>query len=347
MDKRRQKVLGITNSVSFAPDAVSQLPDISNSMIGQTVKLKISPKVVNRIELGRIRRKPLQDESLMRLDKLFHLFTTMDTGTIPQDNNPSSEMVSQLPEKTNSFSLGDILVGMKSQIKPQSLSLRRNTNCTNSRDFLVTLGSVAVERSLASGRPGPTHCRQHKKTRFVNKDKGCTLPPGFFLYGANLFLPNVESPFRFVPEHDPLVFDNSSSLHPKADRYSGYGRKCRISAGLPGQSGDRSINRWNSPAPALLSRVLLLTPPSVSLRALRVCRDVVEQKSPLSPALGTLDSNAAQSADLRLPSRLLGKDDTLSGETRWRVAAVSLILWLFRLVSYNIYRQFPNRTLAM
>lgn len=347
MDKRRQKVLGITDPVGFPADTDTQLPNIPDSMIGQTVKFKVPPKMVNGIEVGRIRRKPLQNKPLMRLNKLFHLATTMDTGTVTQHNNPPFDMTSHLFDETDSFPLLDILSRVESQIKPQSPAPRRNTDTTDSRNLLVTLGSVTIDRSLSFGRPGPAHRRQHKKARFVNKNKGGQQTPGFFLYGANPSLSSAERSFGFAPMLDLPVAGNSTALSPVDRGCSGDDRNAQTFVGLNERPVAQSINLWNNRAIALLLRVPLLTPPSVSLRVLMACLDVVGRKVLFCPSLGTFASNVARNEEKHPRFRRPGGSDSPVAVPRWHAISVFLILRLFRLVSCNIYRQYSIATLTI
>jgi len=181
INESAKKVLLALNTATSFSGIISQLLQIIRREIGQRLLFKPSPKVFHRIKFRSVRWKEA-DVNIRRLsEKLINLFSSMRQEAIPDYEDGGFELPVQLAQEVPNMSGIEVAVRKKPEIKPYTLSLRRDTQRRYCRNFLVRASSLKQDRGISPWRPGSTNDRRHKQTAFVYEDNTGFKPRCFFL----------------------------------------------------------------------------------------------------------------------------------------------------------------------
>lgn len=252
------------------------------NMLGNTVSrmvFKIRPDELIGIELRRIRRKRISDNTAMTLEESFNSGCPVNHASVPKENKAFPKMSKQKLQETDNFLMANVAIRMETDIQVDMPSVSRDSNSRDSRNLCPMPGAIK-NRRLAAGSPCPTNIGNQRESAFVEKDERDATPFGVFLYAATQNASNVLSPSRSVPLPAWLVSDNSSPFPEEFARYDWGDRLPQNFFRLPRRFFESSRDPWNSRSLRPLSEVSGLNSVSDVCLALQ---DAPAQAWPLAP----------------------------------------------------------------
>jgi len=177
-------------------------------------------------------------DSPMPNQKLLHLFATVNSPTVPEQEERSAQVLEQVSEKGAHIQSVKIPV-TKLRVERQTFPLGRYCKSTDGRDPVLFI-EVIENGSLAPGSPGPCHVRNQQEPRFIKKDQMGPKSLCFFLNTAMGIVSNVQSPPRYAARRDVPASDSSSSSPPITSTHGWDDKWSQSVCGLPRQSASES-----------------------------------------------------------------------------------------------------------
>jgi len=156
--------------------------------VGERVHLEIGPDPFHGVEFGSIRGKELGLDLPRAFPEQPPVDPLVRSETIPQQEEPSREMHTQLAKKWNQILHGDVFVRQEGKVKSQPLSLGGNGDCCNHGDLLPGTRALVKNGSRPDRSPGAPEMRRHQKPALIEKDQVDVQPLGvFFTRGHSSF----------------------------------------------------------------------------------------------------------------------------------------------------------------
>ncbi len=168
----------------FAPDRPANLGKIVRREVGEPPILEMTPDLLLRLQLRRVRRQPDHVPVAMGREVATYLPVPVRIPAVPQQHERPAEMAPEMPEEFEDVRAADILAGMESQVEGDAPAARRHDECADRRDLLVRAGPDRQQRGLAPQRPCAAEQRGHQKPRFVQADQARAESGQFFLARA-------------------------------------------------------------------------------------------------------------------------------------------------------------------
>lgn len=157
-----------------------QLKNGLGCKLTERVVLDVSPDVFGRIDFRGIGGKVMKGYSFVALDEAFDFFGSMGGEPVPEDDDVSPDVESELMKKIEAAGRGDVNVLEEAEIKGRFLTLFQ-TKCSDDGDFFQVAAASVKDGGFPLGRPGSSDKRRHEDAGFVNEGKGCPVLEGFFL----------------------------------------------------------------------------------------------------------------------------------------------------------------------
>jgi hypothetical protein len=174
--------------------------------------------------------------------KLFHFFSPMDGGSIPQQDHRLPEMFKQFFKKRTNIQTREI-VCPKPQVKGQPLSLRRYRQSTDRRNPVLFV-EVIEDRGFPFWGPGTPNVWNEQESRLINEDQMGSKSFGVFLYAAIGKPSNAQSLCRLFVKPGAPVSDSSNPSPEVNATYdwgdNGYESVCERFVRSASKSKDRS-----------------------------------------------------------------------------------------------------------
>jgi len=154
---------------------------IDRSEIGQWVSLEMPPEHLDRVDVWSIWRQELSMNFTVALEELVDDLGPMGHGAVADDDERLLELHAEVPQKLNHAASREVGVGEQGKVKSDSLSVRRDCQRRDGRDFLVPSSAVKKNRRFATRSPRPTDQWSHQKAALVDEDDVGLQETGFFL----------------------------------------------------------------------------------------------------------------------------------------------------------------------
>lgn len=237
----------------------------------------------------------------------------MDRTTVPEKNNSAPEVFKQMTQESNRLLSSDVLVGMEADVKPKFLSLRRDANSRNGRDFSPA-ACRSNNRGLALRRPCLNDCGDKQEPALVKEDQMGSKPVGLFLYAARRDVSSNGSRLPVSPWPSWSASGSSSPSFASDTRgwnwNNGYGNASglpRLSAGAsrPGLDNRPPEDLWRE------SEQVCVSLPGLTAEDALAC---VSTAARPSRVFGRLDSSARPSLRKRASGRPRHERISLCGE---------------------------------
>lgn len=162
--------------------------------ISQRVCFEPAPEIFYRIKFRSIRGKEAYMKLLCFFTVLTKLLGPVRKKPVPYYDCRSIKMSVKVIEKTPYIISIEIFIRKKAEVKIDMLSIRRKTQSSYCRDFLVGTGSLRHYRCSTTWAPCPSYHRSHQQTAFVYKDDIGSQPGRFFLIrGQSSFIQRLTS----------------------------------------------------------------------------------------------------------------------------------------------------------
>jgi hypothetical protein len=151
----------------------TEFPSLSCDQIGNLMRFKMPPHILDRIEFGRVSRQTFDHEAALGAGHVvFYQQAPVDRCAIPDDQyfpgNMSLEMAQKLDD-LETFDAADMNLEVKSPER----------QAADDRKALPVEGLVQ-HRGLPAGRPSACPRGAGAQPAFVNEDDGSPLLPGLF-----------------------------------------------------------------------------------------------------------------------------------------------------------------------
>lgn len=159
----------------------------------------------------------------MIIKEFFDRRSFVRAPSIPEKDEPFSQVPQKMLEETHHFGMTDVFQRMKTDIQSDPPFACRNTDRGDSRDFSPSPGDFK-NRSLSDRRPSLSDCGDKTEPALVEKDERDFKPFRLFLYAARHSASIALSPFHPVLGLWSLASDSSipvlagSSRHERDDR---------------------------------------------------------------------------------------------------------------------------------
>jgi len=169
------------------PQPLPDFPKRGRGIICHDAAVEMSPYVFNGVEFGSIRRQPFELQpsifnSLRDIGKSKTAF--MGGQTIPEENNPSSKLAMQRPQKVHDIRTLDRAF-MEAQAEPDRAA---TGSADQDSDGGETLPVEIVDQfgGAATRSPCAAHGRFLRKTALVEKNQECLDATRFFLIAGQV-----------------------------------------------------------------------------------------------------------------------------------------------------------------
>ena len=178
---------------------------------------------------------------------LLNLFPSVNSASVPQENNRSPKMMKQVFEERVDIQSCKI-PGSKLKIQGQTFPFWRYGQSIDGRNTILFV-KVVEKGSLPFRRPSPSNVRNEQKTRFIKEDQMGPKSVGVFLYAANGISSNERSLPRLFVKHAALASDSSTPSLQGVSTRGWDDSERRTVGGSPWPPGLKSINRSDTPQP--------------------------------------------------------------------------------------------------
>lgn len=185
--------------------------------------LHVGPHELIGVQLRGVSGKEVRMNMGTTLKEFFDRSSFVRTPSVPEKDEPFSQMAQKMLEKTHHFGMTDVLQRMKTDIQSNPPFACRDTDRGDSRDLGPSPGNFK-NRSLSDRRPGLSDCGDKTEPALVEKDQRDFKPFGLFLYAARHSASTALFPFHLALEPWFRASDSSSptlvgsSRHERGDR---------------------------------------------------------------------------------------------------------------------------------
>jgi hypothetical protein len=157
--------------------------DFGTGQIGKRISLEIAPHVLNRVQLRSIGRE-VKLPPLHYVKKDRDVEVTMDSGTIPDQQQRIVKVAGELAQKSKHSHRIEVLIDQQLKIKTHFATVGSDAQSSDGRDLLAVAANVPEHRGLSAPAPGAAHHRQQEQPAFVEENQPSLQAPGFFLIRA-------------------------------------------------------------------------------------------------------------------------------------------------------------------
>lgn len=259
------------------------------------ISFELSPDELIGIKFWGVTREEVNMNSGMTVQELLNKIGFVHSASVPQQKDWISDMSQEVLKKTDKLFRTDIPVGVEFDVKNQSFSFWRNTDCRNRGDF-APVACNPQARGFSLWRPCFCDTGNQQESTFIEKDQICSKSIGFFLYGAIDNIPNVEWLSRFSLLLSFPVSDSSTQAKSSASRDCQYNNGCQTVSGLPPQYVLTSTGPWDSLLPEVLSPTTLATSFFAIPKATQDVPVLVWTEGLFSLSSGKFDASVPQSS---------------------------------------------------
>ena len=135
--------------------------------------LEVPPKVFGRVEFGSVTRKVIhEDLPSGGLDEASHESAAVDAGRVPDDQQATAEMATQVFEKGDDLRTSNrAVLDLKVEVEKADASDQREA---------LPVEVKLKHRSLASGRPGADAMRAQAQAALIDENDHSSLVKCFF-----------------------------------------------------------------------------------------------------------------------------------------------------------------------
>lgn len=229
----------------------SQFFDIFMGAI-RHIPFSVSPDLLHRIQLRRIRRKTMNLESTVLIKEVANNLSSMGSPSIPKQHHRPAQMAQQTPQKSHHIRAFNVM-SMKTGIQSQPPKSGRYGQSRNRRNFVPPV-PVSDYRSFSGRRPRFTDVWDEQKPALIEERQMGAMSFGVFLYAAKHVFSSARWLFHPVQVPAVPVFDNSIPNHSAVS--SRRQHRCNEShngSRSGDQSASTSTNRWCGRRPGRLS----------------------------------------------------------------------------------------------
>lgn len=290
---------------------VQELPEVfkvSGDAIGQA-PLEVRPDPFIGIELRGVSREVKGLDSWIASKEFLGELGLMERAAVPEKDERSSEVAREVPEELPDLFAPKVLVGVKACVEAKPLSLRRDRDGGDGRDFAPASCDNEGGR-FSFDRPGPLEVGNEREPALIQEDQAGPKPFGLFLYAAKRGASSVGSLAPAAPWPVSAASDSSSPGPPLDSRGSRYNNLPGSFSGRPGRYASGSKGPSSNRLPGALSPRRAPRPFSAPLTKAGGVPDAAWILSPTALSSGRLDANAPRSLTMRpllgLPSGKCG-----------------------------------------
>ncbi len=220
--------------------------EISGDTVGEAT-LEVCPNEFVGIKLRRIAGKMKGLKSNMSFKEFANELGTVERASVPKKEDCPPKMPTKVPEKLLDLSGSDVFVGMESSIESQSVSLGRDSDGRNGRDFCPASGN-GNSRSFSFSSPSFLNVGDERKPALIQEYQVGSKPTGLFLYEAKRDTSNNEWLAPCVPWLSSVVFGSSTPENPSDSISSRY----RVEPGISCARSDLCVSKSKDPLKNLL-----------------------------------------------------------------------------------------------
>jgi hypothetical protein len=105
---------------------------------------------------------------------------TMDPGTIPDQQQGSLKVASELAQKSQHRDGIEVLIDQQLKIKTHFATVGSDAQSGDGGDLLAVAANVPEHRGLSTPAPGAAHYRQQEQPAFIEENQPSLQAPGFF-----------------------------------------------------------------------------------------------------------------------------------------------------------------------
>ena len=158
---------------------VGEFVDVGNRKVRQGIRLEVSPKIFNRVQLRRVGRK--EDAAHMRMlgREITHGNRSMRLQAVPDHRERRTELAIQPAEERHGAPRVDIGVAVRTEVQAHPVPLGRDAQRADHADFAMRAGALANDGRFPARRPATTDQRGHQQRGLVDENQ-----PGFQARGV-------------------------------------------------------------------------------------------------------------------------------------------------------------------
>jgi len=191
-DTAGQHVLAPTCLADPTFGVSNQLVRVCRSLVDQDVPFEMSPSVLNRVQIWRVRRKVLELKAPVgTFHELLNLHRAMGIEPVPDDDQRAAHVTKELPQEFSAFCRVDVFFRIEPEVTTDSFLVLLpgpGADSTDDRHLRVGTAHLFQNWSSTAGSPGSAGNRSHENCTFVDKCYGCPGFSGFFLIRGQLRL---------------------------------------------------------------------------------------------------------------------------------------------------------------
>lgn len=165
-------------------DSSGEIVGIGRCLVGQVGVLGVIPDLFRRVKVRRVAREPFDLNGALVTGKVApDDGRLVHTPTIPDENDPPSEMASKPAKEQHQVVPADVPF-LKGPIEPNATALWCHGERADGRDPIVTR-PLAEDGRLTPRSPGAPDERLQHEAAFIQKDHAPSGGAGVFLYAAS------------------------------------------------------------------------------------------------------------------------------------------------------------------
>jgi hypothetical protein len=214
--------------------------------------LEVCPDKLVRVKLRGVSREVKGVDSVKSSKEFLDKPCPVNRASVPEKDNRFSEFAAKSLKELPDLPGSDISIGIKAGVKSKTLSLGRDGDCGDSRDFGPASGDDNRGR-LSSDRPGSLDVGNKRESALIQEGQAGSKPIGLFLYGARRDTSSSGSILPGALWLSSLEPDNSSPAHPSDSKGCLYNIALESASGSPGRYASRSKDRSYNRLPEALS----------------------------------------------------------------------------------------------
>lgn len=181
VDERPKEGWPVLEPPALTSSYASQVGGVLRCVVGQRVGFQPGPPVLNRIEFGCVRRQVFELEAWLPRRKRSDHLRAMGIEPIPDHDEGSSDLTTQLAEKGHDSRAIHGMILMQAETQPEVPAAAADDQGGDHRQFLVVAGALQQKGPPAAGTPRAPQQRRQQQGAFIDKHQTGLQPTGFFL----------------------------------------------------------------------------------------------------------------------------------------------------------------------
>jgi len=176
-----EQCASVGHPLCFPADLTVDLLHGVGSKVGEASILEIGPDLLHGIEVGSVRREPVDVPARVGGEILAYVAMRMRSSFIPQEDHWPPVVAAEVPKAVEDLRAADIRLGMKRQVEGEAAPPGGHHERTEPRDLIARPGAQGQRRRDAAAPPCATDHGGHQKARLIQADQPGAQARQFFL----------------------------------------------------------------------------------------------------------------------------------------------------------------------